>query len=143
MLRRRNHKIGEDGMMGTRQRIGRRQDSSTSPLAVSNHEPETSQEEVFILFTQGGKEGARATLRPSELDPDKTTKPLRAQPHLDMLFVQTEASPPIGTVVTLMAAGAHGMEEPPSFEGAVSFVCPAADQFGFSCGVGIRVTKHP
>lgn len=94
-----------------------------------------------MLFMPRSPEGARASVRSKELDQAVTAKSLHVEPG-EMLFVQTEATPPVGTVVTLTASGAHETEQAPSFEGMVSFVCSASDQFGFSCGLGIRVTKQ-
>lgn len=103
--------------------------------------PDT-EEGMLILFAPGKQEGARVTVR-NVGQGMSAAEPIRKGAKARMVFVQTEMTVPVGTVVTLAMPGAYDVAEQQSFEGAVSFVCPTADQFGYSSGLGIRVVEEP
>ncbi len=108
-----------------------------------DHAPDLKTEDaMFVLFTPGKKDGARVTVR-NIGEYTSAAEPIRKGAKPGMLFVQTDMSVPVGTVVTLAMPGAYDVTERQSIEGAVSFICPAADQFGNLSGLGIRVAEGP
>jgi len=108
-----------------------------------DHAPDLKKEDaMFVLFAPGKKDGARVTVR-NLGECTSAAEPIRKGVKPGMLFVQTDVSVPVGTVVTLAMPGAYDVTEQQAIQGAVSFVCPAADQFGNLSGLGIQVADGP
>jgi len=121
-------------------RLEERNDSRRSPQDQATDLKK--EDAMFVLFAPGKKEGARVTVR-NLGECTSTAEPIRKGVKPGMLFVQTDLAVPVGTVVTLAMPGAYDVTEQQSIEGAVSFICPAADQFGNLSGLGIQVADGP
>lgn len=56
------------------------------------------------------------------------------------LFIESTAPPPVGTKLAIEFALPEGPSEWLEAKGAVAWVCPKADQYTFSPGMGVRFT---
>jgi len=59
----------------------------------------------------------------------------------DGLFVATRSMLPVGTTVTLGMARESQPAEWRTVKGVVTYCCPVTDEFGFSSGLGVRITE--
>lgn len=102
----------------------------------------SSAERWIILYTPDMREGTRVRIR-AMADEPVAGKAVRPEGQHGALFVETSNTVPVGTIVRLAISVATGAAAQQSIEGSVSFVCPIADQFGYSPGLGIRVIESP
>ncbi len=59
----------------------------------------------------------------------------------DAVFVATRSMLPVGTSVTLGMLRENEPAEWRTVKGVVTYSCPVTDEFGFSSGLGVRITE--
>ena len=118
-------------------------DSTISTIQIQGEAaglPNPNMENWIILYTPVSQEGTRVRVR-TVANEVITPKVFCPEAKQDALFIETHNTVPVGTIVRLAMFVASDPAEQQSIEASVSFVCPVADQFGYSPGVGIRVLE--